>query len=278
MATGARQGRTPPRRFRMEVESMRPTPSSLALLIGLGVLGAPITLAAEAPPAVPAKSPRSRWDLALFTELSLVPREAGSPRNEPPRELDPEALGRSLGQLRLNTEDGEEPLFDTSELAGLLKPLAEALALATPEQDLLLLSTHRRGGSFLNVPLTLSARIFLKDGALQLILGDTRKDATSYYLAQRMPPSFSYGSRSKASEARLKSSEGTQPRPDWTVLPLAGLLKGTTPAATSRPNSAPAAPPRDARERLQNLKRLREENLITEAEYEAKRTEILKEL
>lgn len=256
---------------------MRPRPARLnptLLALALALPGLPL-LRAEAPKPKEAKPTRTRWDLALFTELRLVARETGATPNEHPRTVDPALLGLILSKLRVQAEDGEEPLFDPNELGGLVKPFAEALSLATPEQDLLLISSHRRGGGLMGAPLTLCARVFVKDQSLQLILGDTRVDVTSYYLAQRRDPEFHFGSRTQASPARLRTELGTQSRPDWVALPLA------PPAAASREAEAPKAAPapvRDPRERLQQLKRLREENLLSEAEYQAKRAEILKEL
>lgn len=232
---------------------------------------------AAPPKAKEAEPARTRWDLSLFTEIRLVPREAGAPPNAHPLSLEPAQLGLMLSRVRVKSEEGFENLFDPTELGALLKPLTEALATATPGVDLLLVSSHRRGSGLMGAPLSLAARLFVKDGALQLILGDTRVDATSYYLAQRQDPEFRFGTRAKASAAKLSVEGGAQPRADWVSLPFSGP-GAEAPASPKSTPAPPVAAPKDARERLQNLKRLREENLISEAEYQAKRAEILKEL
>ena len=68
----------------------------------------------------------------------------------------------------------------------------------------------------------------------------------------------------------LQRVEARSPRPAETVLPEAPRAAGATP---------PAGPPKPSlEERLERLEALRKKGLITPAEYQQRRTEILKEL
>ena len=111
---------------------------------------------------------------------------------------------------------------------------------------------------------------------------------------------FDFGSRSTASKEVLTAGGLQKPRPDWVVIPLSasapalvapaqqGISAGmpvAVPVAGSMaaPAAAPAAPAvRDEHyyaaqeQRLKSLKRLREQDLISEQEYQQKRGEILK--
>jgi hypothetical protein len=145
----------------------------------------------------------------------------------------------------------------------------------------------------------------VREGALNLIVHDARLAVLDRYYADRTLPKFQYGSRQTASSESLQAPGATNLRRDWLALPLATAV-ATTPATAPAPAAAAttpvAAPPtapavvpatapaptpagtRDAAfyeaqaQRLKALKKLREENLLTEAEYQEKREAILKTL
>lgn len=248
---------------------------------------------------------RTRWEVNQFTWVKLVPREGGSEPNEHPRAMDAQALAQQLAAITFKTDEGDKPLFEKSELQDLLKPLTEALSVAGPGEDLLLLSTHRRGGGLMSPPLGITARLFIKGGSLNVIVHDTRSEFMGRYIIESTPPTFQWGSRAKASQASLRAEGATSRRNDWLVLPLAAAPVSTpapapapasAPAPTAAPvptaasapvpaaEPAPAKAPRDEayyrerEERLRALKRLRDQNLLTEEEYQAKRKEVLKDL
>jgi len=281
--------------------------SRIRTLLAVGLLGAvaaaPPLHSREAQAAVKAHvHRRTYWDLGFFTWIRLVPGEAGALPNEHPALLAPEAIQQKLGAIRVQLEDGAEPLFFPQELAELAKPLREALSLAEPGEDLLLVSSSRRGAGLLSAPLTLTARLFVKDGALQVILRDVRHNYADAFHGTNVQPEFPFGSRSKPSQAEMRCEGALRTRPDWLAFPLDGLRAPAAPvpapvvpqpaAETPAPRAlspaaAPAAAPapsgnrdsafyRAQEERLRSLKRLRDENLITEDEYQAKRQEILK--
>jgi hypothetical protein len=226
----------------------------------------------------PPKGPNGERLAFPFAELSaieLVPREAGSVPNQHPRSIDPDILRQQLATVRLRTPHGKpEPLFGDGEIADLVKVLPDVLAAARPDQDLLLLSTSRRGGSVFMAPLGLTARMFVANDKLQLIVHDARLEYFTGWRAGGMRPEFTFGTRAAASRVTLVAASD-QPRSDWVALPLTPRV---TAVAVPAPAQAQPPAPTDIEARLRTLKRLRDENLITEDEYQHKRAEILKTL
>jgi len=235
-----------------------------------------------------------QWQPANFTWVKRVPAEPGAPANAHPAQLTDEALVAALGSVQVAVEGRDLPLFAKDELAGLTKALREALSLAQPGEDLILLSSHRRGGRFLDPALGLTARLFVREGALNLIVHDARLDFMDRYSADRTLPVFAYGSRKEVSGLSLQAPAATRLRGDWLALLLVAPTPVTAPAraipatAISAPTAPASAPTvstgRDAAfyeaqtQRLKALKRLRDEHLLSEAEYQEKREAILKTL
>lgn len=232
---------------------------------------------------------RQQWKLSEFTWVKRQPAEAGAAANSHPAKLEPELLRQALAAVQFKGENGYEALFAKEELASLLESLREAFSLAAPGEDLVLLSTHRRGGSLFNTPRGLSARFFVQGGTLNMIVHDARLDFVDRYRGMQILPEFRFGSRATASAVEVKSAGARSHRADWLEIPLQSLPPEV---ATPKVNAAvlptidpsPAAKARDAafyeeqEKRLRALKRMREENLITEEEYQQKRREILQAL
>lgn len=254
-------------------------------------------------PAVP--SDRRVWRIGEFTAVQRAEREAGAPANQHPATIPPETLRQLLAPVRLVVGNGTQPLFAPDEISDLIEPLAEALSVAQPGDDLLLLSTHRRGGGVLVAPLGLTARLFVQDNALHLIVHDARRDFVNAYIGSRIPPTFTFGLRAKAGAVVLQDPGATVRRADWLAIPvgrvaaaapapqpvvLPAAAPGVPPKAQAAPAPAAAAPaaPGAARpapasadeveQRLLTLKRLRERGLISEEEFQQKRREILQAL
>lgn len=258
--------------------------------------------------AAPGSNPgRRQWLLSEFTELQLQPRESGAPANEHPQAVPAAQIRNWMQGVAFMRGNQREPLFGADELASLPQVIADALAVATPQDDLVLLSTSRREGGLLGTPYGLTARLFVQGGALQLIVNDARLDFYNEYRGARILPTFRFGSRGAASNVRLSSPDATSTRGDWLAFALApraaapvaapavapAAPAATAPAAPARaaapaaPVATPMAPAGNARDqrfydeqeqRLRSLKRLRDQNLITEEEYQAKRKEILQAL
>jgi len=112
-------------------------------------------------PAEPAQvDPHRRtWRIGEFTAMRLVPREAGSSANQQPANLHPEGLRQQLALVRTAVKGTPQPLFANDELAGLVEPLLQALSVAGPGDDVLLLSTARRGDGVMVAPLGITARL-----------------------------------------------------------------------------------------------------------------------
>jgi hypothetical protein len=240
---------------------------------------------------------RRTWRLGEFTEIRLVPSEAGAAANNHPAVVSDAVLRDLLGQVRLPSGRAGvgELLFTRTELDGLLDPLVEAFNLAGPRDDVLLVSTSRRDGGLLLVPTAVTARLFVTGGNLNLIVHDSRFDFFGDYRGGKKQPEFVYGSRRAAGGAAIERTGATVRRADWLELPLGAAPAGALPAAggaaaattgAAMPAPATAAPPRardaaffeEQEQRLTALKRLRDRGLITEEEYQQKRSEVLKAL
>lgn len=241
---------------------------------------------------------RRTWQIGEFKSVQLVPKESGSEANQQPVSVQPEWLRQQLAYVRTTVNGVSVPLFAADELADLIEPIAQALSLAQPNDDLLLLSTARRGEGILVAPMGVTARLFAQGGNLNLIVRDARLDFVNNYRGSHVAPQFTFGSRSQAGSAVVQSANATSRRADWVAIPLTGsttAAPAAAPAPMAHPSAqvapAPAAPAlvpaaksRDAafyeeqEQRLQALKRLRDKGLISEEEYQQKRKEILSSL
>lgn len=239
---------------------------------------------------------RSKWNLGEFSYVKLVPAETGAPPNAQPVSLAPGDLAALLGTVRATLDGKGVPLFYKDEVAALAPALSEALAQAGPDQDVVLVSTSRRGHYFMRAE-GLTARVFVRGGALNLLVHDARLAFMDAWLESSTLPTFVFGSRTQPGDADLQAPGAQRVRPDWLVLPLAPVAAVPPPAAAPHPaapapapSAAPAPAPPSApgsreeaayqttAERLRTLKRLRDDHLITEAEYQARREAILKSL
>ncbi len=272
---------------------MRPKRWMLRMVLLLAL--APVALAAEEPGQI-------KWNLSAFTWVQRVPAEAGAPANEQPAQLGADRLEALLGPVLARVDGKEVRLFGKNELKELASALSEAFALAQPGEDLVLVTTSRHGGGLLERAEALTARLFVQSGALHLIVHDARLEFMDAYIAYNLQPAFVYGSRKTPSAERLQAPGVTRLRPDWLALPLAPAahapLAAPAPVPPAAPVAAPAltppAAPKAAPEpapsaaeagayeakaqRLRTLKRLRDDNLISEAEYQEKREAILRTL
>ena len=230
---------------------------------------------------------QTKWELNTFTWLHRVLAESGAPANAQPASLSAEAIQANLGSVQALVDKETLALFSKEETKALAKILSEALALAQPGEDLILLSTSKRGGGFMEIAVGVTARLFVRDGALNLIVHDARLHFMDRYGADRTLPTFVYGSRTTVSGANLQAPGATRLRGDWLAFPLAAV-PAPVPVAAAPAAIAPvvvtAPATRDAAfyeaqaQRLKALKRLRDENLLSEAEYQEKREAILKTL
>ncbi|MEI6472580.1 MAG: SHOCT domain-containing protein [Holophagaceae bacterium] len=243
-------------------------------------------LAGLAPLQAAPPTSRRQWDLSPFSWLRRSPAEPGAAPNSHPIQVSPKALEQALGTVMVAIPEGDEHLFDPNESADLSRPLSEALAVARPGEDIELVSTTKRTGAVSSYALTVTARVFVVDGKLNILIHDARLDVAFAYTLTLQMPQYKFGSRTKASAVALKAEGAENRRPDWVVLPLTAVappplvVAAPAPAATpAPPRPAPApAPSPSLEQRFLRLKQLREQNLITEEEFAKRKQELLKEL
>jgi Short C-terminal domain len=233
------------------------------------------------------------WRIGEFTTVQLVSAEAGAGPNQHPARVTADALRWQLGGIRTTVDDKMVALFAADEVNEFAEPLAQALAAAGPADDVLLVSSSRRGASFLTDVTAVTARLFVQDGSLQFIVRDARAAFVKEYINSRNPPKFNHGSRASASGVALVNSSATSRRGDWLALglsvpgaapavvaapviaaPVAGMATPTAPAAAVPAVQEPLQT--EAEHRLATLKRLRDRGLISEEEFQEKRKEVLK--
>lgn len=230
----------------------------------------PILALLLVPAAVHAADTQREWTFAAFSYVRRVPAEKGAVNGQPLL-VDPETLAQALRAVKLEGGGNDEPLFAPAEVGTFAAPLSEALSLAGPAEDLLLLSTRNRStGLLTGNALAVTARLFVTEGRLNLIVQEARQDFMPLYTYENRMPEFKFGGRAIGGAAVLKAPGAESRRNNWLVLPL--------PAA-----AAPQAAPPAARvvpsveDRLRDLKRFREQNLITEEEYAKQKQELLEE-
>jgi hypothetical protein len=259
----------------------------------LGTLAAP-AFALDSSTGVSATAPvmrgttgRQLWRIADYTTVELVAREPGAPDNQHPWTVEPNTLHAWLQQVTLARGTGlAKPLFAIDELNNIVPAITAALANARPDQDIALVSSARHEDNTFYGITAVTARLFVADGHLNLIVHDARVDFYDAARCSGLAPHFTVGSRTSQGSSTISSTTATDKRADWLVLgtvepaaaaPVAPTM--TTPVAPVSAPPAPAAPaPQDAEQRLLQLKRLYDKGLITKSEYEKKRADILKDL
>jgi hypothetical protein len=238
----------------------------------------------------------------VFSYVRIEAREPGAAPNQHPWAVAPAALRSMLEQVQLAGKS--DKLFSAKELDELAVPLAAALGRATAEQDVAFAVSDQFGLLGPIAPrLVTTARVFRRDGQLQLIAGLVRHDFESQFRGTGMLIPFEPGQRAKPVERGAKlavaAGGGSVVRDDWIALnanvaaaaaaptpmaPATGVAPAAAPAAAAVAPPA-AAPARDAdslyrgaADRLRALEKLYKDGLISEAEYQEKRRQILREL
>jgi hypothetical protein len=238
---------------------------------------------------------RKVWPLGEFSFVRLQPEEADTPPNRHPAEVSEALVEKLLSSVRIpkgpKDKDATEPLFSPAEAWILAPAISEALAAANPGEDVLVQSSARRAVNSIEAPTVATARIFVTQDGLQLLVYATRFDYYDRWRGAAKVPDFPVASRKATGATLLQSPLAKNQAASWLVFPLSSDLKTATlapvpkAATVSTSIAAPAPPkPRDAAffneqaQRLNGLKDLREKSLITEAEYQQKRSEILQGL
>lgn len=214
------------------------------------------------------------WDT-----IQAITRDGGR-ANEHPTRISAEQIADALGSVQATSGKGQTvPLFSSDEIARLAPAIALGLAEIGPDQDLAFLVTgyNKQIGAF-GQKLSQSGRVFFADGQLQLIIGTALSDALlGVQPGGRPKQKIVPGSRGIPSSkvSLLGSAQAHLLRHDWIAFgPVEQAASAAAPSATSADISTDVAAPAPTKEdRLQVLKRMRDQGLISEAEYEAKRKE-----
>ncbi len=236
-----------------------------------------------------------------FDQVHWVAAESAS-NNRHPVSLSVEAISKMLQQVQVQDGKKELALLEEDGAQSLATGLVAALNKASAQQEAIFLITNRMALGFVSGKQGNSGRAFVNEQGLNIIFGETHVEFFNAYRATRMMHKFDFGSRKQASKVVMKSPFLMAGRKDWLVFPLQAQAAPTaiapsvqyvgttaTPAVATVPATptAPAAAntPKSVEQnyaaqeaRLKGLKRLREQNLITEEEYQAKKREILKDL
>ena len=257
-------------------------------------------------PVVKGATGRQLWRIADYTTIELVAREPGAPDNQHPWTIEANTLHALLQQVQVIRGGLAKPLFAIDELNNIVPAITEALAHARPDQDIALVSSARHEDNTFYGITAVTARLFVIDGHLNLIVHDARVDFYDAARGSGMAPHFTVGSRTAEGAVPVQSPSGTNKRGDWLVLstvsapiappaapaapavmappavvaPTAPAVVAPLPPAAPAPVVVPAAPatPANAEERLLTIKRLYDKGLLTKSEYEKKRAEIIKGL
>ncbi|MCP5459944.1 MAG: SHOCT domain-containing protein [Gammaproteobacteria bacterium] len=157
--------------------------------------------------------------------LYSIEAEAGA-KNQHPVDINPERLEALLSQLEvISDQTGGEPvpLFPGSKALSASQELHTALRYLSPNQDLILAGFRSEGGLLNTKRYETSARVFVQDGFLNMIVGQIDQFRAEFRDPNNgLPP---MGSRAK--EVALVGSIAAAPgisrvrgRDDWLLLDL----------------------------------------------------------
>lgn len=248
-------------------------------------------------PVVRGATGRQLWRLSDYSTVELVALEAGAPDNQQPWTIEANTLRTWLQQVQVMRGAVSKPLFALDELGLIVPALTDALGHARPDQDIALVSSARHEDNTFFGITAVTARLFVVDGHLNLIVHDARVDFYDAARGSGLAPHFTVGSRAAQGNSAIQSPTAINKRADWIV--LASVEPAAEPAPAPRASGLPVAPPapvagpapvgvapvapvapaaNDTEQRLLTLKRLYDKGLITKSEYEKKRADILKDL
>jgi hypothetical protein len=241
------------------------TPPARRLALLLALLTATGSLQAQGDPGMTSRGQPTRVERdsaygrvvatlheGRFSYVRIETREPGAPLNQHPVSVDPVALRALLARVQLPGSKNE-PLFNKDELDEIVPPLAQALARATPEQDVSFSVSGQHG---LLGPLALrlatTARVFFADNSMNLIFGLVRREVEAQFRATGYQMALEPGKRAEAVDRTVKLAAtpgATNRRADWLVLdPKAAAPAVAAPAlpAPALVVPAPAAAPAPA--------------------------------
>jgi len=256
--------------------------------------------------------------------VRIEPAEGATANPAPSRLpiLSPDAVRAVLSAIKLSGEDGQVPFLDEDQLSIIAEPLAKALQIAAPGQDVAFAVHYVSVMSIVGPPKTTGGRIFVDGDAVGVILGQVQESYTRNWVsldaskirtgARSAPQQTGYRIVPNGFVALARPDRGDWARvspavwlgpnfampvsspPPVYAAPAAPAFAPPAapafapPAAPAAPATAPApvappaaiAPPANPtfEERFAILKRLYDQHLITEAEYEKSKATLLQGL
>lgn len=247
-----------------------------------------------------------------YSYVRIENREPGAAENQHPVSVTPEVMRATLNQIMLKGRK-PEPLLDDDELGEIAAPLAQALAQATPAQDVsFAVAGSHAGFGPLALKTVTTGRVFQQGGQLNIIFGLVRNEFEGQLRGTGYLIPFEPGQRAKVLSRGVELGAGPAivQRADWfkfdQLAAAPAAAAASTPAAAApmakpaaqpaavtgaaaapaaapvAPASPPAATPADqmysrTAERLKALQRLKDDGLISEKEFQEKRKAILAE-
>jgi Short C-terminal domain len=234
--------------------------------------------------------------------VKLVPQDAlpgaRATPNQHPIILKPDDLATALAKVTFLSGERRVSVMDSKVSSRLASHLAEALARASPGQDVIFAVLFWvRADIVGSKDVTVAARAFYSGARLHLIVGDLHRSAVApefnrspvgnRKIDRRLHP-HEPGARSHETShdgMHLEAAPGIQlfeangrARQDWLVLDIAASTKRAVQDQEGKEREPVKEITPTAEERLMRLKRLYEQGLITADEYARKRKEIIDQL
>jgi hypothetical protein len=224
----------------------------------------------------------------IYVRLTEAKGAAGS--NDHPVNVAAAQVRAWLAGIKVEPEDSDEPipLIPADTLPQLSVLVAQALGDARPDQDVIFHTFRKVGSWFGSTRRDTTARVFYRDGALNLIFGDLDDFYSEQIDRDLQPLTPGYrNTRSDFSGKLIDSPEFTYVgnRPDWIRINTSAIAEAkrktprpalVAPVPTAQTNQDPRWT--QLQERLLILEGLREKGLITQKDYEVKKRELLEVL
>ena len=205
-----------------------------------------------------------------------------------PTALSPEEVHRLIRSIQIRHQAGIlqqvfsgpypeiQPAFSDEEIRRMEAGISKALASATPADRIYFRVKHSRG---ILTPTLTTGIVYVKDDRFGVILGNYRylpAPDTNVTYDPFLDPLDPQGNQTvriaPGPFQELYNSTRSSLKNRWLLIDYKALLSSSPEQETKTPEM-----PQGLEEKLTTLKRLREQGLITEEEYQEKKKELLKE-
>ena len=243
-----------------------------------------------------------RPDGRAFVRIERIERDA--PPNDHPAVIGPDQMRTALASVRGAPQalGSDGPVFNADELDEIARPLASALAEATPTEDVTFVVLGSHGLFSEHSPATATTgRVFVRGGRLDIIFGLVQSSYEAIDISSAPARVLPGQRKARVEQGWALAAAGAQRvdrRGDWLqfdVASLGRLPKATqaAPVSETRPGAGSIAAPAsqaspgttpspteearyaDVAARLRILDRLHADKLISDDEYRERRRAIL---